>query len=233
MVDQPATIGASPVAVAHASGNQGAYLPGLAMRRIAHLYPAARRPMPGTRSPVADAARSLAHTLRPVDVGDAALAELDVLAGLDDDLADEANRIANRIRGVLTGTHPALERAIGSKISHPAVLEILSRCGGPAGIAKTGRRQLTAIAKIHAPRMGEQLVEAITSALDQQTVTVPGTAAADSVLSRLADSVKTVLQQRKTVAEQLEGILQADRTAPHASGGNPRRSNASQRGSCG
>ena len=49
----------------------------------------------------------------------------------DDDLAGEATRISNRIRGLLTGIHPALERAIGPRIAHPAVLEILSRCGGP------------------------------------------------------------------------------------------------------
>lgn len=37
VVDQPATLGALPVAVARARGHQVAYLPGLAMRRIADL----------------------------------------------------------------------------------------------------------------------------------------------------------------------------------------------------
>ncbi|MEV6871421.1 IS110 family transposase [Amycolatopsis sp. NPDC051128] len=209
VVDQPATIGALPVAVARAAGHQVAYLPGLAMRRIADLYPGRAKTDARDAFVIADAARTLPHTLRPVDVGDEALAELDVLAGFDDDLAGEATRLSNRIRGLLTGIHPALERAIGPKIAHPAVLEILSRCGGPAGIAKAGRRKLTAIAKVHAPRMGERLVEAIMTALAEQTVTVPGTAAADTVLPQLADSLKTVLQQRKTIAEQVEGILDA------------------------
>jgi transposase len=206
VVDQPATIGALPVAVARASGHQVAYLPGLAMRRIADLYPG-RAKTDAARDAfiIADAARSLPQ----VDVGDDALAELEVLVGFDDDLAGEAPRIGNRIRGLLTGIHPALERAIGPKISHPAVLEILSRCGGPAGIGKTGRRKLTAIATAHAPRMGERLVTAIWAALDEQTVTVPGTTAADTVLPRLADSLKTVLQQRKQVAGEVEEILDA------------------------
>ena len=89
------------------------------------------------------------------------------------------------------------------------MLEILSRCGGPAGIRAAGRRKLTAIAAAHAPRMGDKLVAAILAALGEQTVIVPGTAAADTVLPRLADSLKTVLQQRKTVATQVEGILDA------------------------
>ncbi|MEV7045047.1 IS110 family transposase [Amycolatopsis sp. NPDC051061] len=209
VVDQPATIGALPVAVARAAGHQVAYLPGLAMRRIADLYPGRAKTDARDAFVIADAARSLPHTLRPVDVGDETLAELDVLVGFDDDLAGEATRLSNRIRGLLTGIHPALERAIGSRISHPAVLEILSRCGGPTGIAQAGRRKLTAIAKVHAPRMGGKLIEAIMAALGEQTVTVPGTAAADTVLPRLADSLKTVLQQRKAVAEQVEGILDA------------------------
>ncbi|MFJ7215015.1 IS110 family transposase [Amycolatopsis sp. NPDC098790] len=209
VVDQPATTGALPVAVARAAGHQVAYLPGLAMRRIADLYPGRAKTDARDAFVIADAARSLPHTLRPVDVGDEALAELEVLVGFDDDLAGEATRISNRIRGLLTGIHPALEHAIGPRISHPAVLEILSRCGGPAGIAKAGRRKLTAIAKIHAPRMGDKLVEAIMTALAEQTVTVPGTTAADTVLPRLADSLKTVLLQRKQVAEQVEGILDA------------------------
>jgi hypothetical protein len=111
-------------------------------------------------------------------------------------LAGEATRISNRIRGLLTGIHPALERVIGPKVTHLAVLEILSRCGEPVGIRKAGRRKLASIAAKHASRIGEKLVDAILTALDEQTVTVPGTTAADTVLPRLADSLKTVLAQR-------------------------------------
>ncbi|HET9137918.1 IS110 family transposase [Actinophytocola sp.] len=209
VVDQPATIGALPVAVARACGHQVAYLPGLAMRRIADLYPGRAKTDARDAFIIADAARTLPHTLRQVAVGDDALAELDVLVGFDDDLAGEATRISNRIRGLLTGIHPALERVIGPKITHPAVLAILSQCGGPTGIRQVGRDTLTTIATQHAPRIGTKLVEAILVALGEQTVVVPGTAAADTVLPRLADSLTTVLQQRKTVAGEVEGILDA------------------------
>src|SRR5262249_18832960 len=85
----------------------------------------------------------------------------------------------------------------------------LSRCGGPAGIAKAGRRKLAAIAAAHAPRMGDKLVTAVLAALDEQTVTVPGTAAADTVLPRLADNLTTVPRQRTAVATQVEQVLDA------------------------
>jgi hypothetical protein len=49
VVDQPASIGALPVTVARAAGVQVSYLPGLAMRRIADLFPgnAKTGPTPG------------------------------------------------------------------------------------------------------------------------------------------------------------------------------------------
>ncbi|MDR7275760.1 IS110 family transposase [Catenuloplanes atrovinosus] len=209
VVDQPASIGALPVAVARATGCQVAYLPGLAMRRIADLHPGTAKTDARDAFVIADAARTLPHTLRRVDTGDEALAELEVLIGYDDDLAGEATRVSNRIRGLLTQIHPPLERVLGPKIAHPAVLELLSRCGGPAGLRRTGRDDLAAIAAAKAPRMGDRLVKAVLAALDEQTVTVPGTTAAETVLPRLADNLRQVLQQRDQVADEVERMLDA------------------------
>ncbi|MGV9736701.1 IS110 family transposase [Rhodococcus aetherivorans] len=207
IVDQPNTIGALPVTVARFCGHAVAYLPGLTMRRVADLYPGQAKTDARDAFIIADTARTMPHTLRQVDVGDEALAELGVLVGFDDDLAGEATRISNRIRGLLTGIHPALERVLGPKITHPAVLEILSRCGGPVGIRKAGKRRLTTLATKHAPRMGARLAEEILAALDAQTVTVPGSNAAEIVLPKLADSLKEILQQRKSIADDVERML--------------------------
>jgi transposase len=209
VVDQPASIGALPVAVARACGHQVAYLPGLAMRRIADLHPGTAKTDARDAYVIADAARTLPHTLRRVDTGEETLAELEVLVGYDDDLAGEATRVSNRIRGLLTQIHPALERVLGPKVQHPAVLELLTRCGGPTGLRNAGRRKLTSIAIKHAPRMGTKLVDAIHAALDEQTVTVPGTAAAETILPRLADSLREVLRQRATLAGEVERMLDA------------------------
>ena len=209
VVDQPNTIGALPVTVARSCGHQVAYLPGLSMRRIADLYPGQAKTDARDAFIIADTARTMPYTLRRVDTGDDTLAELDVLIGFDDDLAGEATRISNRIRGLLTGIHPALERVLGPRVTHPAVLEILSRCGGPAGIRAAGKRKLTAIAAKNAPRMGARLVTEIYAALESQTVVVPGSAAAETVLPKLADSLKETLQQRKTIAADVERMLDA------------------------
>ena len=209
VVDQPASIGALPVAVARASGCQVAYLPGLTMRRLADIHPGNAKTDARDAFVIADAARTVPHALRRVDTGDETLAELEVLAGFDDDLAGEATRLANRIRGLLVTIHPALEKALGPRLRHPAALELLSRYGGPAGLRAAGPGQLLATARPLAPRLAGRLVQEIMSALEAQTVVVPGTSAAETVLPHLARSLTSVQDQRKQVAAQVEEILDA------------------------
>ena len=209
IVDQPATIGALPVTVARAMGIEVAYLPGLAMRRIADLHPGHAKPDARDAYIIAEAGRTMPHALRRVGGDDDLIADLAVIVGFDDDLAGEVNRVSNRIRGLLTQIHPALERAIGGNISHPAVLALLAKYCGPTGLADAGRRRLTTTAKALAPRMHERLVEAIVKALTEQTVTVPGTRAAELVLPQLAAQLQGLLTQRAEAAKQVEEALDA------------------------
>ena len=209
VVDQPASIGALPVAVARAEGCQVAYLPGLTMRRLADVHPGNAKTDARDAFVIADAARTLPHTLRRVDTGQETLAELEVLVGFDDDLAGEATRLVNRIRGLLVTIHPALEKAIGPRLHHPAALELLITYGGPDGLHAATAEELLATARPLAPRMAGRLVEAVKAALDAQTVIVPGTAAASTVLPHLARSLRSVHDQRKQVAIQVEEILDA------------------------
>ena len=76
VVDQPSTIGALPVAVAQAEGIMVGYLPGLAMRRIADLHPGEAKTDARDAAIIAEAARSLPHTLRSIVVADEQAAEL-------------------------------------------------------------------------------------------------------------------------------------------------------------
>ncbi len=59
-----------------------------------------------------------------------------------------------------------------------------------------------------APRMAERLVEGIFHALDEQTVTVPGTKAAALIVPSLAGSLTAVLDQRKLLAGRIEELLE-------------------------
>ncbi len=130
-----------------------------------------------------------------------------MIVGFDDDLAGEATRIANRLRGLLTQIHPHLERVLGPRLDHPAVQALLEQFGSPDALRKAGRRRLLGVARPLAPRMFERLVEDILTALDEQTVTVPGTDAAALIVPSLAGSLRAVLDQRKILEKRIQELL--------------------------
>ncbi|MEU9246031.1 IS110 family transposase [Streptomyces sp. NPDC048385] len=210
IVDQPASIGALPLTVARDAGCKVAYLPGLAMRRIADLYPGEAKTDAKDAAVIADAARTMPHTLRSLELTDEITAELTVLVGFDQDLAAEATRTSNRIRGLLTQFHPSLERILGPRLDHQAVTWLLERYGSPAALRKAGRRRLVEVIRPKAPRMASRLIDDVFTALDEQTVVVPGTGTLDIVIPSLA----AVHTQRRAMEAQINTLLEAHPLSP-------------------
>ena len=201
VVDQPNTIGALPIAVARDVGCSVAYLPGLAMRKAADLYPGRSKTDARDAFIIADTARTMPHTLRQVDRDSDVLSALKVLAGFDEDLAHETTRALNRIRSLLTQIHPALERVfVGGTLSTGLVLDLLEKFGGPTGFKAAGRSRVLRFARAHSRRNPEVLIDQIFTALAEQTVVVPATAAVELVVPRVAGQVKELKEQRATVA---------------------------------
>ncbi|ONB93716.1 transposase [Burkholderia pseudomallei] len=209
VVDQPATIGALPVAIARDEGVMVAYLPGLAMRRIADLHAGEAKTDARDAAIIAEAARSMPHTLRSLRLADEPLAELTMLCGFDDDLAAQITQTSNRIRGLLTQIHPALERVLGPRLDHPAVLDLLERYPSPATLAAASEKTLANRLTKLAPRMGKNLAAEIVQALNEQAVIVPGTQAATIVMPRLAQQLAALRKQRDEVASEVERLVLA------------------------
>ena len=209
VVDQPNTIGALPIAVARDCGCAVAYLPGLAMRKAADLYPGRSKTDARDAFIIADTARTMPHTLRSVDRDSEVLSALKVLAGFDEDLAHETTRALNRIRSLLTQIHPALERVFaGGSLSTALVLDLLEKFSGPTGLKTAGRAKVLRFARSHSRRDPEALVDRIFTALGEQTVVVPATAAVDLVIPRVAGQLKELKAQRATVAREVEAMLE-------------------------
>lgn len=207
VVDQPATIGALPVAVAQARGALVGYLPGLAMRRIADLHPGEAKTDARDAAIIAETARTMPHTLRSIKVSDEQVAELSMLCGFDDDLAGQITQVGNRVRGLLTQIHPALERVIGPRLDHPAILDLLQHYPSPAAMRSAGEKRLGNRLLKNAPRKGRAWAAEIIAALGQQTVVVTGTNAAALVLPRLAEQLAGLRRQRDEIAVEVEKIV--------------------------
>lgn len=208
IVDQPNTIGALSVAVARDVGCEVAYLPGLAMRKAAQLLPGDAKTDARDTFVIATTALAMPSTLRAVDRDSEVLASLKVLSGYDDDLARESTRSINRLRSLMLQIHPALERVFtGTRLTNQLSLDLLARYGGPTGLAKAGRARVRAWARKTKHRGVDNLADDVFEALGQQTVTVIGTAAVETVIPKIAEQIKTLKSQRVQIAHEVERLL--------------------------
>jgi len=209
VVDQPASIGALSIAVARSMGLDVGYLPGLAMRRIADLHPGEGKTDARDAYVIADAARTMPHTLRRVGTDDETLAGLTVLAGYDDDLAAQSTRLSNRLRDALLHIHPALERLLGKHLDRGGVLDLLAAAPTPAALRTLGTDGIAAAMRARSPRLAKTLPGKILAALDAQTLVVPGTAEFGRVIAGVAAQLQDVHTERAALAKDLEARLEA------------------------
>ena len=103
---------------------------------------------------------------------------MSMLTGFDLDLARQVNQSANRIRGLYTQIHPALEAVLGPHLEHDAVLEAIAAWPTPTALRKAGKARIDARLKKHGARRHAAWAQQICDALDKQAVTVAGTEAA-------------------------------------------------------
>ncbi|MGF6988587.1 transposase [Paraburkholderia atlantica] len=206
VVDQPATIGALPLAVARDEGVLLADLPGLAMRRIAELHAGEAKTDARDAAIIAEAAGSMPHTLRSLRLADEPLAELPMLCGFDDDLAAQITQTSNGIRGLLTQIHPALERVLGPRprasrrARSTRALPVSSRaCSDRREDACEPPDQARAT---HRHGIGAEIVQA----LGEQAVRVPGTQTATIVMPGLAQQLAALRRQRDEIAAEVERL---------------------------
>jgi transposase len=209
IVDQPASIGALAIAVARSLRIDVAYLPGLAMRRIADLHPGEGKTDARDAYVIADAARTMPHTLRRVGTEEETLAGLSVLAGYDDDLAAQCTRLSNRLRDALLHVHPALERLLGKHIDRGGVLDLLATAPTPTALRALGSDAIAEVLRTHSPRLAKTLPAKILDALNAQTVLVPGTAEFGRVIAGVAAQLRDVRAERAALATDLEARLEA------------------------
>lgn len=60
------------------------------------------------------------------------------------DLTRQVNQLSNRIRGLYTQTHPALEAVLGPSLKYDAILEVIATWHTAAQLAKAGPARIAA-----------------------------------------------------------------------------------------
>lgn len=146
------------------------------MRKAADLYPVQAKTDARNAFIIADAARSMPHTLRSVDRDSGVLANLNVLSGTGEDLAHDITRAINPLQSFLLRIHPALERVFKSTVlTRTIVLDLLVRQLGAARLRATGKSGMKRWERNHTRKDSSTLIDAIFDDLAEQAVTVSGT----------------------------------------------------------
>ena len=210
MIDQPGSIAQLAIGVAARRGVPVAYVPGLVMRRAADLYPGEAKTDRRDAFVIADTARMRRRQVHWLDVGsDELLEQLRVLNGFDVDLAADLTRLTNRLRDALTSVSPALERAVGSRLAHAGVRDLLTKFATPSALRAAGRARIAKAIGARSPRLVAKVTDAVIAALDAQTVTLPAEATFGRVIAELAGELDRLHRRRATLAEEIAGVFLA------------------------
>lgn len=207
VIDQPASGAQLLLAIAHSRQSAVAYVTGLQMRRAADLYAGQAKTDPKDAWVLADYARRNADRLSWLAVGDDLLAEMRIINGRDVDLAEDANRAANRCRDALTAVSPTLERVLGARLGDAGVRDLLAKYPTPSALAATGRAKITRLIAKRSPRLAAKVTDEIVVALAAQTLTLPGEQAWGEVIADLASDLERIHARRAQLAAQVEELF--------------------------
>lgn len=207
VIDQPGSLAQLLLALARRRNTPVAYVPGLVMRRAADLYPGEAKTDRRDAFVIADTARTRRNQVHWLSVDDDLLAQLRVLNGLDTDLAADATRQANRLRDALTSISPALERAVGAKLQHAGVRDLLAKYPTPTALRNAGKARVRDTVAKRSPRLKVSITERVLAALHDQTVTVPAEATVGRVIAELAVELDRIRERRDRLENEIEKVF--------------------------
>jgi transposase len=184
------------------------------MRRAADLYPGDAKTDRRDAYVIADTARTRRDQIHWLCIDDDLLVQLRVLNGLDVDLAADATRHANRLRDALTSISPALERAVGTKLQHAGVRDLLAKHPTPTALRAAGKTRIRTVVSKGSPRMGTSITERVWTALDEQTVSVPAETTLGRVIAELAVELGRIRDRRDALETEIEEVFLAHPLGP-------------------
>lgn len=214
VIDQPGSIAQLGLALARQRDIPVAYIPGLVMRRAADLYPGEAKTDRRDAYVIADTARTRRGQVHWLSVNDDLLVQLRILNGLDIDLAADATRHINRLRDALTSISPALERVLGPKLANAGVRDLLAKYPTPTALRTAGKTRIATLVGKRSPRLGISITQAVSGALDEQSVSVPAEATLGRVIAELAVELDRVHSRRDHLEAEIERVFLAHPLGP-------------------
>lgn len=181
------------------------HAPGIAVNRAGHGFAGGERKSdPRDARTIAELVRT--RNLRPILPDADTVIALRLKVGRRRDLVHDQTQRLSRLRGLLCGIHPGLERALDVTRKGPLVL--LTRYVTPAEIRRAGKRRLIAfLARDPQMRGVDGLADRALEAACAQRLAVPGEGATAELIRELATEALETREKLARLERDLEALL--------------------------
>ncbi|MGW2779359.1 IS110 family transposase [Streptomyces olivaceoviridis] len=200
-VDISGTSSALLLALLAAHGQQAVYVPGRTVNRMAGAYRGEAKTDARDAYVIAETARQR-RDFAAIDVPAQLAAELALLTAHRSDLVADRVRMINRLRDVLTGVFPALERAFDYS-AHKGALVLLTGYQTPAAIRRRGRARITAWLANRGVRGADAVAATALGAAQAQQTALPGEDVAGQIVADLAAQILALDDRLKRIDKQI------------------------------
>jgi len=206
-VDVTGTMSGLLLALLAAHDEMVKYVPGRVVNKMADTYRGQAKTDARDAYVIAESVRQRGD-LTEVEVSATLVAELRLLVTHRTDLVADRVRLLNRLRDMLSGYFPALERAFDYAHSRGA-LTLLTGYQTPQAIRRIGQSRLQAWLVKRTVRSAEQIAaDAVTAAAAQHTV-VPGQDVAATIVVDLATQLLTLDERIKDIDARVTTTFRA------------------------
>nr|BFD89227.1 IS110 family transposase [Kitasatospora sp. Xyl93] len=206
-VDISGTSSALLLALLAAHGQQAVYVPGRTVNRMAGAYRGEAKTDARDAYVIAETARHR-RDFTTIKVPAQLAADLALLTAYRSDLVADRVRMINRLRDVLTGIFPALERAFDYS-AHKGALVLLTGYQTPAALRRRGRARLTAWLANRSVRGADAVAATALDAADAQHTVLPGEEVAAAIVADLAAQILALDDRLKRIDKQIRDTFHA------------------------
>ncbi|MEW2625777.1 IS110 family transposase [Streptomyces sp. NPDC048106] len=200
-VDISGTSSALLLALLAAHGQQAVYVPGRTVNRMSGAYRGEAKTDARDAYVIAETSRHR-RDFATIDVPAQLAADLALLTAHRSDLMADRVRMINRLRDVLTGVFPALERAFDYS-NHKGALTLLTGYQLPAAIRRRGRARLTAWPANRGVRGADAVAATALEAAQAQQTALPGEDVAAQIVADLAAQIPALDDRLKRIDKQI------------------------------
>ncbi|MBV6702723.1 IS110 family transposase [Kitasatospora aureofaciens] len=206
-VDISGTASALLLALLAAHGQKPGYVPGRTVNRMSGAYRGEAKSDARDAYVIAETAR-VRRDFAAIDVPAQLAADLALLTAHRTDLVADRVRMINRLRDVLTGIFPALERAFDYS-AHKGALVLLTGYQTPAALRRRGRARLTAWPANRGVRGADAVAATALEAAGAQHTLLPGEDVAAQIVADLAAQILVLDDRLKGIDKQIKATFHA------------------------